>query len=221
MKVFVVVPAYHEAEAIGKVVDSLCEYTEHIVVVDDGSSDATEERAREHGVCVLKHVVNRGQGAALQTGNAYALMQGADVIVHFDADGQHQAKDIPVMIAPLLSGEADVVLGSRFLSGSVTHIPFTKRLFLLPLARFVNFVFTGLYLTDGHNGWRAMSRRAAELLTIEQDRMAHNTEISSLIRKHHMRHKEVPVDIVYHEYGQGFFDGIRILWELVKSRFVG
>ncbi len=223
MKMFVVIPAYQEEEAIARVIADVLQYTRDIVVVNDASSDNTATIARKSGAVVLEHVVNRGQGAALQTGTDYALRHGADIIVHFDSDGQHQAKDIPAMIQPLLDGEADIVLGSRFLSGrsaSKASLPRSKRLVILPMARRVNYFFTGLMLSDGHNGWRAMNRSAAVKLKITQDRMAHNTEIPYLISRLGLRYKEVSVDVVYHEYGQGLGDGVRIVWEVVKDKFI-
>ncbi len=220
MKVFTVIPAYYEEESIGHVVDQVLEYTPHVVVVNDASQDNTSHIAKEHGAVVLEHLVNRGQGAALQTGNDYALANGADIIVHFDADGQHQAKDMSKFTKPIEDGEVDVVLGSRFLYGAMSNMPVSKRMFILPVARWVNFGLTGLMLTDGHNGWRALSAHAASLINITQDRMAHNTEIPFLIGKHQLRYKEVPVDIIYKEYGQGIWDGAKIIADLLKDRFV-
>lgn len=219
-KLFVVLPAYNEEARIAKVIAEVKQYGAHIVVVDDASSDRTVAVVERQGVEVLSHVVNRGQGAALQTGDEFALMHGADIIVHFDADGQHQAKDIPRVIQPVQEEVVDVVLGSRFLLKTASQIPWTKRFLILPLARWVNFLFTGLPLTDGHNGWRALSRAAAQKIIITQDRMAHNTEIPMLIKKHHLSYKEVPVEIIYHEYGQGFWDGVKILLDLLKRKFL-
>ena len=220
LSLFVVIPAYFEEKTIGQVIDDVRSYTRNIVVVDDASKDQTSTIAKDHGAVVLRHLVNRGQGAALQTGNDYALKHGAEIIVHFDADGQHQAKNIPKVVEPLLREDVDVVLGSRFMYGGMSNIPVSKRLFILPVARWVNFGFTGLSLTDGHNGWRAMNRKAARLISITQDRMAHNTEIPYLIGKHKLSFKEVPVDVVYKEYGQGFGDGVKIVWDLVKNKFI-
>lgn len=219
-KMFVVIPAYNEQTKIAKVVSEVKQYSAHVVVVDDASSDNTASLAKQQGATVLSHVINRGQGAALQTGNEFALLHGAEIIVHFDADGQHQAKDITKVVQPIQEEGVDIVLGSRFLLKTSNQIPWTKRFFILPIARWVNFFFTGLPLTDGHNGWRALSRAAAQKIVITQDRMAHNTEIPMLIKKHRFSYKEVPVEVVYHEYGQGFFDGIKILFDLLKQKLL-
>ncbi len=220
MKIFVIIPAYNEITHIGAVVDDVKQYIADVIVVDDCSKDGTAMAAAKHGAVVLRHVVNRGQGAALQTGNEYALEHGAEIIAHFDADGQHQAKDISRLIEPVILGAVDVVFGSRFLEGARGEIPLTKRFLILPMARLVNRLFTGLWLSDGHNGLRAMNRKATELVRITQDRMAHNTEIPSLVARHGLQLKEVPMDVVYHKYGRGVFDGVRILWDLVKGKVI-
>ena len=219
MRVFVVIPAYNEEETIKDTIRDVQKYISDIIVVDDGSEDQTYKSAKSLGAIALKHLVNRGQGAALRTGTNYALRQGADMIVHLDADGQHQAKDILPMIEPIKRGEVDVTLGSRFLSNTC-QIPWSKRNIIIPVARVVNWLLTGLWLTDAHNGWRAISCRAARLINIEQDRMAHNTDIPAQIVKHGLKYKEVAVEIVYKEYGQGLLGGVKILLDLLKSKIL-
>ncbi|MEK9183202.1 MAG: glycosyltransferase family 2 protein [Patescibacteria group bacterium] len=218
---FIVIPAYNEEKNIAGVIsDLVARYQEaKIVVVDDGSEDGTAEAARVPGAIVLRHIINRGQGAALATGTEYALNKGAKVIVHFDADGQFEAKDIAALSAPIINGSAEVVLGSRFLS-KANHIPFSKKYFILPLARVVNFLFTGLWLSDAHNGLRALSRRAAESIKIEQDRMAHNSEIIAQLPKNNLKFVEVPVTVKYHRYGQGFSGGLKIIKDLIIQKII-
>lgn len=220
MKIFIVIPAYNESKRIKSVIDDLLSNRfNNIVVVDDGSKDNTADIARAQGVKVVKHFINRGMGAALQTGNEYALQMNADIIVHFDADGQMQAKDISQIIAPISIGKADVVLGSRFLGGS-SQIPFSKRFFILPVSRIINLIFTGIWLTDAHNGFRALSRQAAGQIVIRQDRMAHNSEIIEQTRKLKLRYQEISVNIVYHEYGQSILGGIKIIRDLLIGKFI-
>lgn len=219
MRVFVVIPAYNEEKNIGPVVrDIFSLYPDFkIVVVDDGSNDSTTKTARDCGICVLEHIVNRGQGAALKTGTDYVLSQGAEIIVHFDADGQFNPQEIEKIIEPIQKGECEIVLGSRFLKNN--KIPWSKRHLLLPAARLVNFFFTGLWLSDAHNGFRAFSRQAAELIKINQDKMAHNSEIVYQIKKNNLVFREIPITIYYHKYGQGIGGGVKIIKDLLFQKF--
>jgi len=219
MKTFVVIPAFNEAETIKDIILEAKEYASNIIVVDDASTDDTFKIAKSAGAAVLRHIINRGQGAALRTGTKFALRNGADIIVHMDSDGQHQAKDILPIIEPLAREEVDIVLGSRFLSNT-SQIPWSKRAIIIPLARIINWLISGLWLTDAHNGWRAMTRKAASLINIQQDRMAHNTDIPVQIAKHNLKYKEVAVEIIYKKYGQGLSGGMEILLDLIKSKIV-
>ena len=129
-KVWIIVPAYNEHKNIFGVIKSLQEHSRNIVVVNDASTDRTEDIIKPLGIYLINHMINRGQGAALQTGMEFALKKGAKIIVHFDADGQMQAKDIYRMIAPIVNKEADIVFGSRFLDKK-SKIPWTKKYFIL------------------------------------------------------------------------------------------
>src|SRR4029079_19417277 len=125
------------------------------------------------------------QGAALQTGIDYAKMLEADIVVTFDADGQHSAADVKTLVEPLLKNEVDIVLGSRFLTTN-TDIPFPRKI-VLQVARWVNFLFTGILLTDAHNGLRALGKRGLEKITITENRMAHASEILFEIKKQNLK----------------------------------
>ena len=218
-KIFVVIPALNEEKNISLVLDKFRDYKYEVVVVDDGSTDKTAGIVRQYsGVYLVQHLINRGMGAALQTGNEFALKMQADIIVHFDADGQMQAKDIAEIIEPLSSGEFDITLGSRFL-GKASNIPWFKKYVLQPPARIINFLFTGLWLTDVHNGFRAMTADVAARIVIRQDEFAHNTEIPAAVKKLSLRYKEVPVKIVYLRFGLGLSDGFKILFDLITKAF--
>ncbi len=197
--IFVVVPAFNEGGAIGEVVTNVPVWCT-CIVVDDGSIDDTAEQAAVAEATVLRHVVNRGQGAALQTGIDYALRQGAEIIVTYDADGQHDPADLERLIAPLRDGRADVALGSRFLE-HVDEVPRSRRMVLRAAVLFTRMT-SGLKLTDTHNGYRALSRTAAQKISIRLDRMAHASEILDQIRIHKLRYVEVPVRIRYTEYSK-------------------
>jgi len=218
--IYIVVPAYNEAKKIGRVIRDLFQHGyKNIVVIDDGSSDDTCVEAKKTGIQVVRHEVNRGQGASLQTGNEFSLKQGADVIVHFDADGQMSAEDIGHAIDKMQRENLDIVLGSRFL-GKTTGMPWTKKFIILPLARLFNNIFSGLKLTDVHNGFRVLSRRATEKIIITQEGMAHNSEITAQIKKLGLKYAEYPVKIVYNEYGQGVGGGVKILRDLIVNKLI-
>ncbi|TWU07968.1 glycosyltransferase family 2 protein [Stieleria varia] len=192
---WVVIAALNEGQRIDAVVRQLVGKRFQVVVVDDGSVDATSQVARDAGAVVLRHVINRGQGAALQTGIDFAVRQSADIILTFDADGQHDPADIIEMIAPIVSGDADVVLGSRFL-GRSPGIPWHRRLLLQAAVLFTRLT-TGLPLTDTHNGLRAFSVAAARRIRITEDRMAHASELLHIIADARLKCVERPVTIRY------------------------
>lgn len=217
---FIIIPAYNEAKNIGRVISGLFEQGfKRVVVIDDGSTDETGKIASQAGAVVLRHQINRGQGAALQTGNQYAWQQGAELVVHFDGDGQFNPADINLALIVMKESGVDAVLGSRFLDGR-SQIPALKKHFILPLARWLNYLFTGLKLTDAHNGFRILNRAALAKINISQDRMAHNTEIVRQIKQGRLKFSEVPVEVRYHRYGQpGFSGGFKIIRDLILSKF--
>ncbi len=221
-KIIAVIPAFNEERAIGPVIAGLRGHVSEVIVVDDGSRDGTAAAARAAGATTLAHAINRGQGAGLATGIRAALESGADLIVTFDADGQHQPSDIARLVAPVVAGDADVALGSRFLEPG-SNVPPLRRL-VLKLAIWFTFLTTGLRLTDAHNGMRALSRTAASKIRIRQDRMAHASEIIGEIKRHGLRVREVPITVRYTEYsrakGQSAFGALRILMDLWVGRGV-
>jgi glycosyltransferase involved in cell wall biosynthesis len=215
----VVVPAFNEAAIIRQSVASLRTRFPNVVVVDDGSGDATPAEALAAGAVVLQHAVNIGQGAALQTGIDYALAQGAGFVATFDADGQHHVEDLVAMLAVLRAESLDVVLGSRFL-GQAVGLSGTRRLLLKAAVLFTNLT-TGLRLTDAHNGLRVMTAAAARRLQIRQEGMAHASELIAQIAQLGLRFREVPVTISYSDYsvgkGQRLSNSFGILRDLVAG----
>ncbi|MBI2458943.1 MAG: glycosyltransferase family 2 protein [Parcubacteria group bacterium] len=215
VKIFCVIPAFNEEKNIAEIINQVYPLVDKLVIVDDGSTDKTADFITEEGVVLLKHIINRGQGAALRTGTAYGLAKGADIIIHFDADGQFLARDLECIAAPIKAGAAEVVFGSRFLNGEHSSaMPVFKKYFIMPLARAVNKVFFNINLTDPQSGFRAMSREAARRISWQQDRMAHCSEIMFEVKKHNFKVKEIPVRVIYHNFGQSFFSGLKILKEL-------
>jgi glycosyltransferase involved in cell wall biosynthesis len=191
-----------------------------VIVVDDGSGDDTGAVARRAGALVLRHAVNRGQGAALQTGIEQAVRCGAEVIVTFDADGQHDPADLRALVAPVLAGECDIALGSRFLGGR-SRVPPLRRA-VLWLGVWFTRLISRVRLSDTHNGLRAFSSRAARQLTITMDGMAHASEIIDQIRVHGWRYREVPVSVAYTPYsmakGQRSSGAVRIALEMLVEK---
>jgi glycosyltransferase involved in cell wall biosynthesis len=193
--VFVVVPAYNEAPRIGPVLEGLLEVARTVVVVDDGSRDNTFDVARRYPVWLLRHVVNLGQGAAIQTGITFALQKGALFVATFDADGQHEPRDLLRMYNRLVEEGADYALGSRFL-GRTENMPWSRWLMLKAAVWFTR-VMSGIWVTDTHNGIRMMTRRGAERIHITLNRMEHASEILDQIARSGYRFIEVPVTIRY------------------------
>lgn len=217
---FLVVPAYNEAAYIEQVLRELVAVYPHVVVVDDASSDQTYALAQRVAPYVLHHLINRGQGAALQTGIEFALRRGARYIVTFDADGQHRVEDVAVLLAPICAGECEITLGSRFL-GEAVAMP-RARWVMLRLAVLFTRLVSRVPVTDVHNGLRAFSREAAQRIRISMDRMAHASEIIDCIRQSKLPFREVPVQIRYTEYslakGQTFRDAVRVLSHYLLGR---
>jgi glycosyltransferase involved in cell wall biosynthesis len=220
-RAFIIIPTFNEREeTLSKVVSELLPLPFDVIIVDDGSFIPVKIDYNER-VHLVRHAHNLGQGASLQTGLMLARRLSADLIVTFDADGQHRPDDIITLVQPILDDEADIVLGSRFLEGSLHNAGIIRRL-LLFAGRFVNRIFTGVQLSDAHNGLRAMNRKAIHLIELKENRMAHATEIIHEIRKHELRFREVPVHIMYSSYsrkkGQSLFNSIRIFFDLVLHK---
>ena len=218
--VYIVVPAYNEGSAVYDVVCELRSLYPNVVVVDDGSHDTTSAEAKRGGAIVLRHVLNRGQGAALQTGIAFSVKQGANVVVTFDADGQHRVEDVDRLVAALDTENADIAIGSRFLELR-SNLPALRRLMLRVATRFMRMT-SGVALTDAHNGLRAMRRSAAERIHLSIDGMAHASEIVDQIYRLRLRVTEVPVVIHYSEYslrkGQSSLAAFRIAFDYLMKR---
>lgn len=220
--VWLIVPVFNEGQVIAEVVRNARKTFTNVVCVDDGSRDNSSAEIRSAGAHLVRHPVNLGQGAAIQTGLEYARSQpGANYFVTFDADGQHQVEDVLAMLERLRSEDVDIVVGTRF-HGDTSHIPWIKR-FILKTVVMISPRTRKLGLTDAHNGLRVFNRTVAEQLNITLNGMSHASEIVQLIDHWNWRVAEEPVTILYTDYsmakGQSMINGINIVFEtMLKNR---
>ena len=217
---WLVIPLYNEAQVVRDVIEEARRTFPRIVAVDDGSRDDSAARAESAGALVVRHPVNLGQGAALQTGISYVLERtDARYLITFDADGQHSVADAAAMAAAARDEDLAIVLGSRFLEGP-SPVGRLKRL-VLATAAVVASRTTGMHLTDAHNGLRLLRRDAAEHLNLRQNRMAHASEIIRQLGATGLPWREFPVHIAYTAYskakGQSLLNSVNILVDLIVS----
>ncbi|MBU0619724.1 MAG: glycosyltransferase family 2 protein [Patescibacteria group bacterium] len=219
MHIFCIIPAWNEEQTITEVIQKVKPLVDEVVVIDDGSTDKTYELALKQNIIVLRHIINRGQGAALETGNQYALQKNADIIVHFDADAQFCANEISEIVKPIATGKYDVVFGSRFLEKK-SNIPWVKKHVHLVLAKIINKLFYNISLSDPQSGFRALSKKAVRKIRIKNNDMAHCSEIIHKSFQNKLRIKEVPITVVYHNFGQKFSKGIEVVKDLVLEKII-
>jgi glycosyltransferase involved in cell wall biosynthesis len=216
----IIIPAYNEEDVIGKVLESIpkaiCGMATFCIVVDDGSTDATQQVAKKFGAATLRHAVNRGQGAAVQTGITAALTIGCDAIVMLDGDGQHNGEDIEHLMQPILTDQADIVNGSRFLKKQ--KIPALRRAYNSG-ANLITWLMSGYYLTDSQSGMKALGKKAAEKICIRANGYEFCSELVREASWYKFRVTEVPIHVSYSRYsmskGQNFSVGITTLSKLV------
>ena len=219
---WLIVPCYNEGSVIFDVLSRARETFPNIVAVNDGSRDDSAAQIRAAGAHLVNHPVNLGQGAAIQTGVEYARAQpGAQFFVTFDADGQHQEKDVVRMIERLRSEPVDILVGTRFAGQDNSQVPWIKRMVLKTVV-LLSPRTRKLGLTDAHNGLRAFNKRVADEMNIRMNGMSHASEIVSMIDKQGWRVDEEPVDILYTEYsmskGQSLINGVNILADGLVAR---
>lgn len=216
---------FNEEQSVGAVVADLRSVFPRVVCIDDGSTDASVARALEAGASVVRHPVNLGQGAALQTGFVFALGDpSVQFLVTFDSDGQHRTEDAETMLATARRDGVDIVLGSRFLSGEEVEVPRLRRAILRSATVFTRLT-TGLRLTDTHNGLRVLSRRAAETMDLTLTGMAHASQLLEQVARNRLTYHEVPVTIAYTDYsrrrGQSNANALNIAFDLAVERMRG
>lgn len=223
-RVLVVIPAFNEKGTLGHVIDSLPKFIGKnikvdVLVVDDGSSDATAKVAYSKRVYVIRHLINRGLGAALGTGFTYGRTHGYDYVVTFDADGQHQAQDIANILAPLIDGKADVTIGSRLLTSQ--PMPFLRKI-INQISNIITFLLFNIWTTDSQSGLRGFTKSALTKVRIRSERMEVSSEVFKEIRRLNLRFVEVPIAAYYSEYslhkGQPLTNAPYVFWKLILNR---
>lgn len=218
----VVVPMFNEAPMIAAVLAELRLEFSHVVCVDDGSTDGCAAIAAQAGATVVSHASNLGAGAAFQTGLEYVLryLPQVQFVITFDADGQHRVVDAAALLKVAREGDADVVLGSRFIENR-TQMPAARRMLLKAAVIFTR-ATTGLALSDTHCGLRVLNRRAAGSMKIRLAGMAHSSEILSTIARERLRYREVPIEVLYTDYslgkGQQGINSVNILFDLLTAK---
>lgn len=216
--IFIIVPGFNEALVIRQTIETILAKNYSVVVVDDASADNTRKALLGLPVYYIRHLSNLGQGAAIRTGMELALKKNAEYLVTFDADGQHDVNDIEKMIALLQQEKVDIVFGSRFLEGAATNVHKSRKI-VLKTARLINYLASGILLSDANNGLRAMTREAALKMQITENRSSHNAQVQNLVKKYGLKYAECPVNISYSDYskkkGLRNINSIRILYDLI------
>jgi polyprenyl-phospho-N-acetylgalactosaminyl synthase len=216
-----VIPAYKEGSRIAAVVADASKYVSKVIVVDDGSPDATGENARKAGAFVVRHPDNSGAGAATMTGIEAARRLGATVVVTLDADEQHDPQDIPALLQPVMAGEADIVFANRF--GQRNKIPFIRRVFN-GIGNIVTLLATGMWVSDSQCGFKVLGPKALAEVDLKMSGFEFCTEIVREVSQNAWRMREIPIKVQYSEYtlakGQSFADGVKTAFKILLRSFL-
>lgn len=217
MKTLVIIPAFNEEETLRGVILGIRSFLSQadILVVNDGSTDSTGDIAREEGVLVLEHPYNMGIGATMQTGFLYALNNGYNIAVQIDGDGQHDARFITSLIKPILDGQANLVIGTRYLSDGGFKSTFLRKLGIRFFTTII-WIFTGKKITDPTSGFRAMDRKGIELFSKEYP--SDYPEVEALISayKKGLHFQEIPVTMRNRQGGASSIGILSALYYMVK-----
>lgn len=227
MKLAIVIPAYNEEKTLQKVLDSIpwnILGTKEVttIVIDDGSTDKTYEIAEIHATYALKHVINLGVGAATITGIEMAKKLGNDIVVTMDADGQHNAMDLPKLIKPIIDGEADVVIGSRMFN--VQGMPHLK-IFGNWMMNFITLIIFRRWVTDSQSGMKALSAKALKNMKLHSKGYEICSEIIGDAKEKRLKLIEVPIETIYSDYskikGQSVFNAVNIFTKILFFKVTG
>jgi glycosyltransferase involved in cell wall biosynthesis len=230
-KVVIAIPCLNEEQFIGDIVTRARAFADKVIVIDDGSTDRTCEAAQAAGAHVIRHKVRQGAGAATRTAFEAAKGYDADVLVTLDGDNQHNPDEIPQVLAPILRGEADLVIGSRFLqpnlnqsqpvSTSLKHVPKYRKFGIDVITWLYNFG-SKVKVSDSQSCFRAHSRRLIEAANITENGFGFSVQVLIQARKHNFVIREVPVSCIYHLQGSSLnpvVHGLGVAWGVFKLRF--
>lgn len=216
-----VIPAYNEAKRVAQVVTGARSVADAVIVVDDGSVDRTGEAAAQAGARVITHAQNMGAGAATMTGIEAARALGATMVVTLDADGQHDAKDIPLLLRPVEEGRADIVFANRF--GMRNKIPLIRRVFN-GIGNILTFLATSRWVSDSQSGFKVLGPTALREIDLRMTGFEFCTEIVRESVVHRWRVAEVPTKVIYSEYtmakGQSFANGVKTALRILLRSFL-
>lgn len=216
MKLVVVIPALNEEHRIAKTIAAVKPFVSSVIVVDDGSHDQTSRVAHEAGAIVIRHMINCGPGAATQTGLEYAKKLEADYVATFDADGQHEATDLPLMVDFLVKQKKDIVFGSRFLQAN--KVPFFRRMANFA-GNLLTFFLSGIYLSDSQSGFKVFSKKALEHIAITANGFEFCSEIVREVAAEELDYCEFPIKVYYSPEtlakGQNLSTGITTMFKLI------
>jgi len=218
-KVIVAIPCFNEQDFIGDIVSRARNYVDKVIVIDDGSTDNTAEVARAAGAEVIQHKERRGAGAATKSGFEAAKANNADLLVTLDGDGQHNPDEIPKVLAPALRGEADLVIGSRFIEPQ-TNVPRYRR-FGIDVITWLCNLGSRVKISDSQSCFRAYSRRLLEAVDITEDGFGFSVQMLIQARRKGFVIKEVPISCVYHSQGSSLnpiAHGLSVAWSVIRLR---
>lgn len=226
MNTYIVLPTYNEGKVIKNTIrDIKREGYKNIILVDDGSTDKTYTQAMSEKIILIQHPINRGKGAATQTGIDAAKLLNADIIVTMDSDGQHNPKDIKTVIEPIINKQADVVIGSRFVKKS-KQMPKSRKI-MNKVGNIITYIFFGAMSSDSQSGFRAYSNKAANSVYSYMDRYEFESEMLGHIKAAKLKIVEVPIEVIYTDYslnkykgekvtGQGLLNGFKMVIRLIE-----
>jgi glycosyltransferase involved in cell wall biosynthesis len=217
VRALAIIPAFNEAEAIGQVVDEVLAFDSDldVLVVDDASHDGTRERAQQHGARVVRLPFNLGIGGAVQAGFRYAAEKGYDVVVRVDGDGQHDPAELGPLLDVVLSGRADICVGSRFAGGEGYRSSAARRIGIRVLARTVS-LLTRQRVTDTTSGFQVLNRKAIELFAQDYPHDYPEVEAAVMMHKHRLRLLELPVRMRERAAGRSSIRGARTVYYMAK-----